>query len=125
MLICINYINCIVYFARKIYHFSLKFIASHRFISSNTYNIGMFQNYEVKCPEKRKAISTVQIAIKDGRLLPVHTYTCTRCYQVPAKHYHHYLGYAPKHWLDVIPVCIKCHKKQHRLIKTHQWYQLY
>jgi hypothetical protein len=26
-----------------------------------------------------------------------------------AEHYHHYNGYEPEHWLDVIPVCRKCH----------------
>ena len=30
-----------------------------------------------------------------------------------AKHYHHHKGYTKKHWLDVIPVCTKCHSIIH------------
>ena len=31
----------------------------------------------------------------------------------PAKHYHHYKGYDPEHWLDVEPLCLSCHQKEH------------
>lgn len=37
---------------------------------------------------------------------------CQRC-EKPAIEYHHYLGYDPEHYLDVIPVCKACHTEIH------------
>lgn len=57
--------------------------------------------------KKRKAISTVRYAVIKGSLPKVTTLKC-KCGKT-ARHYHHYKGYAPKHWLDVIPLCFECH----------------
>jgi hypothetical protein len=35
-----------------------------------------------------------------------------------AHQYHHHRGYAPEHWLDVVPACRKCDRLQH-LNSTH------
>ncbi len=64
--------------------------------------------YDAKYPERRKAISAVNYAVKTGKLPRPDTLQCSCGKQ--AQEYHHYKGYAKKHWLDVIPKCIKCHK---------------
>ena len=61
-------------------------------------------------PERRKARSVVTIAIRAGRLPRATTLLCHYCTS-QARQYHHYLGYAPEHWLDIIPTCYKCHQK--------------
>jgi len=65
-------------------------------------------------PEKRQAKNAVNYAIKIGKLPRPDTLQCHYYLQNPncekqAKQYHHHKGYAPEHWLDVIPVCIPCH----------------
>ena len=64
-----------------------------------------------KNPEKYKARTAVNNAISTGILPQIDTMQCHYC-PSQAVHYHHHKGYAPKHWLDVIPVCIKCHLSQ-------------
>ncbi|MEE9354756.1 MAG: hypothetical protein V3U75_04125 [Methylococcaceae bacterium] len=71
------------------------------------------KRYRLKFPYKNKANKAVQKAIKDGRLPPPKSLNCS-CNE-PAQEYHHHKGYEPKHWLDVVPVCVKCHKIAHRM----------
>lgn len=59
--------------------------------------------------DKCAARSAVSNAVKYGRMPPAKTLRCICCPQ-PAAQWHHHLGYAPEHWLDVIPVCHLCHK---------------
>ena len=59
-------------------------------------------------PEKRQAKNAVAYAVRSGKLPPAKTLQCFCGNQ--AKHYHHHKGYATEHWLDVIPVCVKCHR---------------
>lgn len=61
-------------------------------------------------PGALKAQRAVSNAVRDKRLSRVSTLTCHHCGQ-PAQEYHHHLGYAPEHALDVIPLCRACHKK--------------
>ncbi len=67
-------------------------------------------------PNRIKAHSAVQMAVKKGTLPQVHTLQCvykgSNC-QGQAQHYHHPNGYEPEHWLDVIPVCHDCHCEIH------------
>jgi len=63
-------------------------------------------------PEKRNASIAVMHAISAGKIVPANKNTCAYCFR-QAKHYHHYLGYAKEHWLDVIPLCCFCHNKLH------------
>ena len=67
--------------------------------------------YNANNAQKRQAKEAVHTAIRAGRMLPPGNSICP-CGQ-PAEHYHH-PSYAPEHWLDVIPLCIPCHKKEHR-----------
>ena len=64
-------------------------------------------------PERSRAGLAVYYAIKRGELSPVHLSECVMCGGT-ARHRHHWAGYEPEHWLDVIPVCIPCHKAIHR-----------
>jgi hypothetical protein len=64
-----------------------------------------------KTPERR-ARTTVNRAVRTGKLPRASTQQCVSCGQ-PAKEYHHHKGYAREHWLDVEPVCHQCHKDDH------------
>lgn len=67
------------------------------------------KRYNIRHPEQKQAQVTVNDAIRKGQLPRLDTLQCSCGSQ--AKHYHHNKGYAPEHWLDVIPVCRKCHLK--------------
>lgn len=69
------------------------------------------KHYFIRHPEHRKARDAVSIAITVGRLPRLDTLLCHYCPK-PAQQYHHWHGYAPEHWLDVVPVCRDCHSKQ-------------
>lgn len=64
--------------------------------------------YNIRHPEQFKAKHAVNNAIRDGRLPRPDSLKCHYC-PAQAKEYHHHKGYEPKHWLDVVPVCGKCH----------------
>lgn len=66
-------------------------------------------NYGKRHPNRLKARRAVAETIKTGRLPRLDTLQCACGKQ--AKQYHHHKGYEPKFWLDVIPVCAKCHTK--------------
>lgn len=63
----------------------------------------------------KKATHAVSNAIRAGRLPRPDTLLCHYCPE-QAQQYHHHNGYAPKYWLDVVPVCAKCHHKCKRRI---------
>lgn len=65
-----------------------------------------------KFPEKRAARKAVTYAVATGVLPRVSTLNCAHCGN-QAHNYHH-SSYAQKDWLDVIPLCVKCHRKVHR-----------
>lgn len=71
------------------------------------------KEYNVLHPEQRNARNAVIHAIEKGRLPHPDSLQCS-CGE-PAKHYHH-KSYAKEHWLDVIPVCTKCHTLCHKKI---------
>lgn len=62
-------------------------------------------------PEKYEAHKAVQIAVQRRDLDPIDTQLCTSCGK-QAQHYHHW-SYLPEHQLDVIALCVSCHKKEH------------
>ena len=64
-------------------------------------------------PNYFKAKDAVNNAIKTSRLPRANTLLCHYC-PAQAQEYHHWHGYEPKHWLDVVPACIECHKKEHK-----------
>lgn len=59
-----------------------------------------------------KARSAVSGATRYGRLPRASTMTCSLC-GTSAQEYHHHRGYEQEHWLDVEPVCIRCHRGLH------------
>lgn len=58
---------------------------------------------------KSKARTKVSVGVRRGIIPRVSTLTCVHCGR-PAQEYHHHNGYDEPHWLDVIPLCIPCHK---------------
>jgi len=64
-------------------------------------------------PHLKWARYKVYYAVKKGLLPHASTVACSQCQHLgeDRKHeYHHHKGYAKKYALDVIPVCINCHK---------------
>lgn len=72
--------------------------------AGKTYSVKYRKDHREMCNAHR----AVSFAILIGILPPVKTQTCDHCGK-PAVHYHHNLGYDFEHWLDVLPLCIKCH----------------
>lgn len=62
-------------------------------------------------PDKVAAEQAVMIAVRRGDIPKAHSLACQKCGN-KAKHYHHW-SYAPEHQLDVIPLCVPCHKEIH------------
>ena len=58
--------------------------------------------------QKIYARASVYRSVKRGDIPQASTLQCDHCPN-PAEQYHHYLGYKRENWLDVMPLCIKCH----------------
>lgn len=65
--------------------------------------------YRRRNPNKVKAGNAVRHAVASGKMPQVTTLKCNRCPN-QAQEYHHW-SYLPEFWLDVEPICKKCHKK--------------
>ncbi len=63
-------------------------------------------------PKRHCARSMVYRRVKSGAIIAPTYLLCIYCTR-PAKHWHHHLGYDTEHVLDIIPVCIRCHKCLH------------
>ena len=61
---------------------------------------------------KSQAHTAVALAVANGRLPRARDVACVRCGSRAAE-YHHYLGYAPEHRLDVEALCLPCHVRCH------------
>jgi hypothetical protein len=66
---------------------------------------------------KLAARSAVNVEVRLGKRPHPNTLQCVDCHHVwkpgdPRHEYDHHLGYAPEHWLDVVPVCRKCHARR-------------
>jgi hypothetical protein len=57
----------------------------------------------------RRANHAVETALKSGRL--VRPERCADCRCKGKVEAHHFKGYAPQHWLDIIWLCVFCHRK--------------
>lgn len=64
--------------------------------------------YQIRNPQKYAARKAVTYATQSGKMPPAKDLDCTEC-GGQAQEYHHHKGYDDEHWLDVIPVCKKCH----------------
>jgi len=62
--------------------------------------------------QRLRAKKVVSDATRKGLLPKVSTIKCKKCSEY-AQEYHHYNGYEPQHYLDVIPLCRKCHRIVH------------
>ena len=69
---------------------------------------------------QRKAHKAVRDAIGRGEIKQASTMPCSQECGGMAMDYHHYNGYDKEYWLDVVPVCRKCHHKIHAMIKVKQ-----
>ena len=69
-------------------------------------------NFPASKNERQAAVDAVRYAIRRGLLAPAHTLPCFCCGK-PAERYHHHLGYARRHLLDVQALCCSCHAKTH------------
>ncbi len=67
----------------------------------------------IRYPERFKAKQSVNYAVIINKIPHIKTRRCYFCFE-QAQEYHHYKGYERKFWLEVIPVCIKCHTKIHK-----------
>jgi hypothetical protein len=67
-------------------------------------------------PDRMKARHVIGNAIAAGQLCAARKLKCHYCNE-RANQYHHYLGYAPEQWFDVIPLCRSCHKTIHYSLK--------
>lgn len=56
-----------------------------------------------------QARAAVNNAVRSGKLPKVSTQKCISCYK-NAQDYHHHKGHNKENWLDVIPMCRKCHR---------------
>lgn len=64
-------------------------------------------------PAQCKARNAVNHAIRAGKLPPIKLLECVYCGE-QAEYYHHWAGYEPEHWFDIIPLCRKCDRKAHQ-----------
>lgn len=62
--------------------------------------------------DQRRAHAAVRSAIVTGDLKPLRRQRCRDCGERAAS-YHHHKGYAPDHWLTVMPLCGPCHGRRH------------
>lgn len=62
-------------------------------------------------PEKVRARALVNQRVRFGRIPKASDLKCLHC-ENTAAHYHHHKGYGFEHRYDVVPVCVKCHRKQ-------------
>jgi hypothetical protein len=81
------------------------------YVNNSDYVYEQVKRRRNESPEKYNAHKAVQIAVKNGSLPLVKTQTCELCGNT-AQHYHHW-SYLLEHQLDVIPLCAKCHRKEH------------
>jgi hypothetical protein len=65
---------------------------------------------EVK--RKERARDASNYAVRSGKIPSPKDQACSGC-GCQAQEYHHHLGYAEENWLDVLPMCKKCHVQEH------------
>lgn len=63
---------------------------------------------------KEMARAAVGNAVQAGYMPPAKCCNCANCYS-PASEYHHHKGYDRENWLDVQPLCLKCHRRLIRM----------
>lgn len=74
------------------------------------YRNAKMRAYRARNAEKESARQAVRKAKSAGTIQPASKLACSTCGN-KASSYHHHLGYAPEHHLDIIPLCKPCHTK--------------
>ena len=69
-----------------------------------------------------KAARRVNNAVTSGKLPNIRTQKCNRC-DAGASNYHHW-SYKEEHWLDVEPLCLPCHRKEHSETNMQRWVEV-
>lgn len=72
--------------------------------------------YNEENKEKVRAHNAVRSAVRSGKMLSIESRKCEVC-GAAATEYHHNLGYAVEHQLDVQPLCRLCHCAAHSELK--------
>ncbi|MEK6879082.1 MAG: NUMOD3 domain-containing DNA-binding protein [Nanoarchaeota archaeon] len=86
-----------------------------RFRSKPQYRIYARNRYHSQPENKRKAQYYMSNAIRDKRLIK--TKSCLLCGGNEVRiEGHHYKGYDPENWLNVIWLDVPCHKKAHEVV---------
>ncbi len=81
------------------------------------------EKYRERDRLKRRANAAIHNEVAQSRMTPVINLKCSWC-EKQASHYHHHKGYDEIYKLDVIPLCVSCHRttygqqSQYRLL-TH------
>ena len=105
--------------ASQKYYRSIKGMAYHKqYRQTDSYKESVsksIQNIKRKHPRFTIALNAVAYAIETNRLPKMSSLICCNC-EMQAKHYHHIAGYDKENQLNVIPLCIKCHRKAHEII---------
>ena len=70
-------------------------------------------HYRESHPNRVKARILVNLNVRKGILPHVTTLKCIDCGN-NAEQYDHHKGYDKKNWLNIQPVCMKCHVTRHR-----------
>ena len=66
------------------------------------------EKYIKRYPARVKARNAIHALCVAGKLPQASILKCLHC-EAQASEYHHNLGYSQDHWLDVIPLCRRCH----------------
>ncbi len=74
------------------------------------------KRYIAKYPKKRLAIAFIRRLITKGVILPASSKKCIHC-RKQAQHYHHWNGCEPINYLEIVPLCMPCHKAEHKRMK--------
>ncbi len=70
------------------------------------------RKHKEKYPLRHKAQNYITHAVEARKIPPAREFKCEECGE-QAQEYHHYKGYEEENWLDVIPLCRKCHGIPH------------
>ena len=87
--------------ADKIRSYTKEYISKH---GANRQREGRLRH-----PNRYKARNAVNNAVARNKIPKVTSCICQSCGS-KAENYHHHKGYDIEHWLDVVPLCRKCHK---------------
>lgn len=89
-----------------------KMSAATRGAKNHRWKGGASLHLKPRDPMRLKARRAVNHAVDNSRLAQPRRLPCIRCGR-NAHEYHHHLGYAPEHHLDVQALCRACHRNVH------------